>query len=223
MKKDYTSIVLLLDRSGSMQTIRNDVIGGVNSFVEKQAHLPGTADLTLIQFDDKYEVNFINKPLKNVLKLNEDAFVPRGMTALLDAIGRGINDLGHKLAKQPENKRPERVIFVIFSDGQENTSFEFTYEKISEMIKHQRDKYNWQFIYLGANLDAVKEASRFGILKNNAMTYSASTIGTQSAYSAVSDLVGSMRCSSVSSMNSVSFSEEDKKEQEKLINNNKQQ
>lgn len=210
---------MLLDRSGSMASLRNDVIGGVNNFIEAQRKVPGEADFTLVQFDDKYEVNYENKKLNDVSKLTGDTFVPRGMTALLDAFGKTINNLGEKLSKLNESDRPERVIFVIYTDGQENSSIEFTYAKISEMVKHQREKYNWQFLFLGSNLDAFAEANKLGILRNHTMTYSASPIGTQDAYTASSNLVSTMRCASSTTMDSFAFSEEDIKKQEELLKN----
>lgn len=217
MKKDFTSILFLLDRSGSMTDLQSDVIGGFNTFLTKQKSLPGYAELTLVQFDDKYEVNYRNKNLKDVSKLNKDNYQPRGSTALLDAIGRSINELGQHLALLNEEDRPERVIFISFSDGLENSSKELTYEKINEMITHQTNKYGWSFIYLGANQDAIKEASKIGIMANKSMTYSASSIGTASVYDAASNLISLMRSCSVEDMNNVEFSEEDKKKQEELL------
>ena len=200
-----------------MEQLKTDVVGGVNSFIADQKKLPGEADFTLVQFDDQYELNYKNKTLKDVSDLTLDTYIPRGMTALLDAFGKTINEFGAGLASLVDSERPEKVIFVLFSDGLENSSKEFTYEKITEMVNHQREKYKWSFIFLGSNMDAIKEASKFGITKNHSITYSASPIGTSSVYHATSNLVGAMRCCSVNSTEDLSFSDEDRKNQEELL------
>lgn len=218
MKKDSTLICFLLDRSGSMASIRNDVIGGFNSFVDVQKNLPGIANVTLVQFDDEYEIVFKNREIKSVPPLNEITFYPRGNTALLDALGRLINETGKELDALSESEKPERIIIVTQTDGLENSSKEFDYNKISEMIKHQELKYNWQFVYIGANQNAIKEASKFGIKLNKSITYAANSIGASNAYDSMNNLVSNMRCATVADMNNISFSDEDRKKQEDLLN-----
>jgi hypothetical protein len=160
MKSDLTDITLVIDRSGSMEEIRTDAEGGVNSFIREQAQQPGDALLTLVQFDTEYEFVHHGAPIKRV---RDYKLVPRGSTALLDAVGRAINETGDRLAKIPEQDRPGLVIFVIVTDGQENSSKEFTKARIKEMIDEQQKKYNWQFTFLGANQDAFAEAGEIGI------------------------------------------------------------
>jgi Mg-chelatase subunit ChlD len=160
MKKDLCEIVVVLDRSGSMESIKNDMIGGFNTFIAEQKKLPGECLVTLTQFDTEYDIVYSGKPLKDVPGLE---LVPRGSTALLDAVGRTINDVGARLKATAEDQRPERVLFVIVTDGQENVSHEFTITAINQMVTHQRDKYKWEFVYLGANQDSFAEAQKLGI------------------------------------------------------------
>jgi len=177
MKQGYTHIAVVLDRSGSMSTCATDTVGGFNAFVEDQKKVPGEATLTLAQFDDVYELVHNGIALKDVPSLD---FHPRGYTALLDAIGKTINDTGAWLSQKPEDQRPERVFFVILTDGAENASREFTREQIFKMIRHQEDAYKWQFIFLGANQDAIKAGAGIGIKMDSALTYNASN--TSEAY-----------------------------------------
>lgn len=160
MKQGLAEIVVVLDRSGSMQSIRNDMIGGFNAFIEEQRKLPGDCNVTLTQFDDQYEVVYQGKPLKDVPSLE---LAPRGGTALLDAVGRTISQVGTRLESTPEDQRPERVLFVILTDGHENASRELSKAKIKEMVEHQRSKYSWEFVYIGANQDSFGEAQSIGI------------------------------------------------------------
>src|SRR5208283_1990055 len=155
MRSDLTDITLVIDRSGSMEEIREDAEGGVNAFIREQAKQPGEALLTLVQFDTEYD--FIHKgvPVKQVPAYE---LVPRGNTALLDAVGRAINETGERLAKMAESDRPGLVIFVITTDGQENSSKEFSKAQIKEMVERQQSQYKWQFTFLGANQDAFAEA-----------------------------------------------------------------
>ncbi|MFW9872522.1 MAG: hypothetical protein ACFFG0_05415, partial [Candidatus Thorarchaeota archaeon] len=144
-------IVCIIDRSGSMASIAKDAIGGFNTFLEEQKKVKGEATLTFIQFDTDYEIIHENKPLFDVPKLNESTFQPRGATALLDAVGKTIDSVGKRLSNMQENNRPEKVIVAILTDGEENSSKEYTLSKVREMITHQRDKYQWEFIFLAAN------------------------------------------------------------------------
>jgi uncharacterized protein YegL len=160
MRSDLTDITLVVDRSGSMAQVREDAEGGVNSFIEQQAKEPGEALLTLVQFDTEYEFLYKGVPISQVPKYE---LVPRGMTALLDAVGRAINETGERLAKMNEQDRPGLVIFVVMTDGQENSSKEFSKTDIKAMIQRQQDTYHWHFTFLGANQDAFAEAGGMGI------------------------------------------------------------
>jgi hypothetical protein len=170
MRSDLTDITVILDRSGSMEACRSDAEGGLNHFIEEQKKAPGEALFTLIQFDNQYE--FVHKgiPIQTVPHFT---LHPRGCTALLDAIGRAINETGTRLAAMPEDQRPGLVVLAILTDGMENASREFTQVKIKEMIEHQQHVYKWQFTYLGANQDAFQVAANYGIPLAGAANFSA--------------------------------------------------
>jgi uncharacterized protein YegL len=188
MNKNITEIIFLLDRSGSMAGLESDTIGGFNAFIKKQCQLDGETLVTAVQFDDQYEVLWNGTNAKNV-KLTDREYYVRGSTALLDAVGRTILDVGHRLCKASENQKPGKVIFVITTDGMENASREFTYEKVKELIKHQQEKYSWEFIFMGANIDAVKEADNLGIDLDNAYNFEASEKGVEMMYNTVCEAV----------------------------------
>ena len=196
-KKDFSEIICIIDRSGSMGSIRNDSIFGFNTFLQEQKKLPGEANLTLILFDDEYLVVHNNVNIQDVPELTEKTYVPRGWTALLDAIGKTIVTVGERLDKTPEENRPEKVIVAILTDGEENDSEEYTSkEKINEMITHQREKYNWQFIFLGANQDAFKTGGSLGINSADTFNFAANSVGTRSAYNNMTKTVSSYRTNS---------------------------
>ena len=153
MKSDLTDITLVVDRSGSMEQVREDAEGGVNSFIEQQVKEPGEALLTLVQFDTEYEFVHKGVPITEVPRYQ---LVPRGMTALLDAVGRAINETGERLAKMDDRDRPGLVVFVVMTDGLENSSKEFSKSDVKAMIERQQDKYNWHFTFLGANQDICR-------------------------------------------------------------------
>ena len=186
MKKNLTEMVFILDRSGSMQSLTDDTIGGFNSMVEKQKKEDGEAYITTVLFDDYYEVLHDHIDIQKIKPITNKEYYARGCTALLDAVGKTINSVGSRLSGTPEDERPDNVIFVITTDGFENASKEFTKSIIREMIEHQQDKYSWTFIFLGANMDAVGEAASLGINTDFARTYTADTWGTQSVYNSVS-------------------------------------
>jgi len=183
-KPNFIEIVVVLDRSGSMQSVCSDTIGGFNAFVaEQKANALGEVKLSLYQFDDKYDVVYEGKDIKDVPPLTDKTFVPRGMTALLDATGKTINNLGSRLASMPEIERPSLVVFVILTDGQENASKEFKLDQVKEMIKHQTNRYSWQFVFLGADQNAF-QAEQLGISSNNTYTYK--SVDTTTTYTNLS-------------------------------------
>lgn len=192
MNPSLTEIIFLLDRSGSMAGLESDTIGGFNAFIEKQRQLKGEAMVTAVLFDDKYEILWNGVDVKKV-KLTGKEYYVRGCTALLDAVGKTILDIGYRLSAIEESKRPGNVIFVITTDGLENASKEFTYKKVKELIQHQQEKYNWSFIFLGANMDAAKEAESIGICKDDAYDFVASKTGIHTMYCTASNAVSEMR------------------------------
>lgn len=193
MKKNLTEMVFILDRSGSMSSLTSDTIGGFNSMIESQKKEDGEAFVTTVLFDDKYELLHDHIDIQEVKELTNKEYFARGMTALLDAVGKTINSIGARLANTEEEKRPEKVIFVITTDGFENASIEFTKAKVKEMIEHQQEKYSWTFMFLGANMDAVGEAASLGIKTDFARTYTATAQGTSSVYTSLSSAMSFMR------------------------------
>lgn len=206
-KPNTTLVAVVLDRSGSMGFIRQPTIDGFNGFLAEQKK--STADearLTLVQFDHEYLVVHNNLPLADVPDLTAETFVPRGNTALLDALGRAIISTGETLAAMAEDERPEQVVFVIITDGQENASREYTKAKIAEMVKIQTEVYKWQFVFLGANMDAIGEGAGMGVHLNNAMTFSADERGVGVMYRSLSNNVKSYRA--VRDFSALSFTDE---------------
>lgn len=193
MKENLTELVFILDRSGSMSGLETDTIGGFNSMLEKQKKESGEAFVTTVLFDDKYEVLHDRYDIKGVNLLTEKEYYVRGSTALLDAIGITINNIGKALSDTKEEDRPGKVLFVIITDGMENSSREFSYEKVKKMVEHQKSKYSWDFIFLGANIDAIKTANSFGISADMATNFVSDSAGTQLNYKIVSEVVSSFR------------------------------
>jgi hypothetical protein len=202
-------ITVVLDRSGSMQSVRQDTIGGFNAFLGEQRKLPGQCTVSMVQFDDQYEPLYSGKPVQDAPPLSADNFVPRGMTALLDAIGRTINETGRRLAAMPEAHRPGKVLFVILTDGGENSSKEFTRQQVFDMIGHQKSVYSWDFVFLGANQDAISVGRSLNIADGSAMTYAANPVGTQAAFASASAYASQTRSGAQGS-----FSDEDRRKQE---------
>jgi hypothetical protein len=205
MKDNFTRIAIILDRSGSMESCKESTVAGFNGFIRSQKEIPGEATVKLVQFDDQYETAF-DKRLEECPELNQSTFVPRGSTALLDAQGRTIVELGQELAALPESERPSKVIVVTLTDGLENASRQYNLEKIGEMIREQRDKYNWDFVFLGANQDAIATAAAMSIPLPSAMSYSTSKAGIAATMAAVSNYVGAARKGKAAA-----FSAEDRK------------
>ncbi len=188
MNNNLTDVTLIVDRSGSMITCKIEAENGVNTFISEQKKQPGECTFTLVQFDTVYDFVFKGQ---NIQDVGTYTLCPRGWTALLDAVGRAINETGERLAAMPEDQRPGLVTFVIVTDGQENSSHEFTLAKIKEMIEHQQSVYSWKFTFLGANQDAFATAGSLGIPKMSAATYNAAR--TDSAFLAAANNVSRMR------------------------------
>jgi hypothetical protein len=193
MKQNYTDINIVLDRSGSMESVKDDTIGGFNAFLNSQKAVSGEATITLVQFDNEYQTVYRAISLERAQPLDNTTFVPRGSTALLDAIGRTVVETGRRLADLSEDSRPDKVIFVILTDGFENASREYDNHRINDMIQNQRDNYKWEFVFLGANQDAIATAGNMGIQAANAMTYAANSVGTALAFEAVADNIAQYR------------------------------
>ncbi|MDP3849315.1 MAG: VWA domain-containing protein [Luteolibacter sp.] len=163
MNDKLTEIAFILDRSGSMQSMVEPAISGFNRLLREQQQEPGSARFTLVLFDDQYEVPCHSLPIAEVVELDTSTYVPRGGTALLDAIGRTIDELGENLAAIPEAERPGQVIVAVLSDGEENASHCFTWQDIAARIRHQTQAYDWKFLFLGANQDAIATAAKMSI------------------------------------------------------------
>ena len=185
MKENLTEIVCILDRSGSMRNLSKDTVEGYNSFIEKQKNEPGEAVLTTVLFNDEYQLLHDRKNIKDVSEMTINDYYPIGCTSLLDAIGKTIDDIGVKLAETKEEERPSKVIFMITTDGMENSSKKYSYDDIKTKVKHQQEKYSWEFIFIGANIDSYNEGSKLGFSESNISNYTADSIGTKSVYDAV--------------------------------------
>lgn len=197
-----TDIVVVLDRSGSMETIRKDTIGGFNRFLKEQQALPDPATMSIYQFDTVYETVYEAKAIKDAPELTEATFVPRGGTALLDAIGRTINAVAVRA--------PARPVIVVITDGEENSSKEFNSTQIKELIK-KYEAAGWQFVYLGANQDAFAVGGNMGFARGSTMSTAANAVGTQSMYASTSSTLRAYRSGETKTM---AFSVEDRKKQE---------
>jgi len=193
MKKGLTELIFILDRSGSMSGLESDTIGGYNAMLEKQKKEPGEAVITTVLFDDKYELLHDRINIRGIEPITEKEYYVRGTTALLDAVGRTISKIVNVQKHTVEDERAENVMFVITTDGMENASREYSYEKIRQMIEHQKSKYGWEFIFLGANIDAVDTAERFGIGQDRAVNYNADSEGTLLNYEVISETVSNLR------------------------------
>ena len=191
-----TELVFILDRSGSMSGLEKDTIGGFNSMLEKQRKEPGDAVVSTVLFDNEIEVIHDRVSIANVPNLTDQEYYVRGCTALLDAVGGAIHHIGnvHKYARREDV--PEKTLFIITTDGLENASRRYTYDKVRHMIEHQKERYGWEFIFLGANIDAAAEARRFGIDEAMAANYHCDEAGTALNYQVISEAITSVRASS---------------------------
>ena len=196
MNKNLTELVMILDRSGSMSGLESDTIGGYNSMLKKQRETEGEVLVSTVLFDHNIEVLHDRVPLDKVPKMTEKDYYVRGCTALLDAVGGAIHHIGnvHKYAR--EEDRPEKTIFVITTDGLENASHRYSYDRVKEMVERQKEKYGWEFLFLGANIDAIETAGRFGITADRATNYNSDHEGTALNYEVLADTVSDMRCCS---------------------------
>lgn len=191
MRQDYTDVTVVLDRSGSMESIRSEMEGGFASFVRKQQALPGHCLLTMVQFDgEAIEVCYTGRPLADVGHLGLE---PRGMTPLLDATAFSIRATGQRLAGLAESERPGQVLVLIITDGQENDSVETTVDALRQMIEHQRERYQWEFIYLGANVDALMEGGQIGIPATHNVNFDADEAGVMASWQLLDKKLASLR------------------------------
>ena len=191
--KDYSDIIAIIDRSGSMKSMQEEAIGAFNAFLEQQKELPDEASMTLVLFDNEYLKPYEALPLSDVKPLDNQSFVPRGTTALLDAVGRSIDDAGRRFAAMPENERPAQVIVCILTDGKENASSDYTQARVADMIKHQREKYSWAFVFLAANQDAFETGASLNIPAAHTHNYQATGEGTKVAFRKMSASVSKLR------------------------------
>ena len=193
MNKNYTEIAFVLDRSGSMESCREAAMNGFNLFLREQQQAEGLVKLTLVLFDDEYLVPINGLPVAEIVPLNDDSYVPRGSTALLDAIGRTVDEQGARLSALPEPDRPAQVIVAILTDGLENSSQSYTWRQIARVIKQQTEQYRWTFLFLGANQDAIATAAQMNIAAANAATYVADAAGLHASSSSLTRKVRGMR------------------------------
>lgn len=193
MKFNLTELIFILDKSGSMSGLEGDTIGGFNSMLERQRKESGVAYVTTVLFDNNYELLHDRENIKTVKPISRKEYFVGGTTALLDAMGNTINNIGMALSNLVEEQRPEKVLFVIITDGMENSSCEFTHNKIKQMIEHQKSKYFWEFIFLGSNIDAIGTASSLGISEDKAVNFLCDSVGTELNYKVVSEAVSSFR------------------------------
>ena len=209
MKKGLTEIVFILDRSGSMSGLESDTIGGYNSMIEKQKKEEGEALISTVLFDGQTDVLHDRVPLDKISPITEKEYYVRGSTALLDAVGGAIRHIGnvHKYAR--EEDVPEKTLFIITTDGMENSSRQYSYDKVKKMIEKQKEKYHWEFIFLGANIDAVGVADRFGVDRQHAVRYECDSAGTALNFQVMNKMVSCARgAKSAKAMNEAFCSEE---------------
>jgi uncharacterized protein YegL len=208
MRNNLSELVLVVDRSGSMNSCRVDAEGGINAFIKDQRGQPGEATLTLVQFDDKYE--FVHKGTP-IMEVGDYKLIPRGWTALLDAVGKAVNETGERLAALPESERPGCVIVVIVTDGQENMSKEFTRQQVRDMITHQQEKYNWKFTFIGTDASTFDDAANIGINLDQTVRYDPAKSGK--TYHVMSNAVSQVRCASMNGqLQDLSYSDDQRNE-----------
>lgn len=195
MKKGLTEMVFILDRSGSMSGLEDDTIGGFNSTIRKQKREDGEAIVTTVLFDDEYEILHDRFDIGSVGEMTDREYYTRGCTALLDAVGSTVQKTINVQKNLPEKDRAENVVFVIITDGHENSSCEYDYKSVRKMIKKQQDEFGWEFLFLGANIDAAEEGAKIGIRRNRTTRYVHDNIGTAKAYDAIAGAISEQRMS----------------------------
>jgi len=193
MKSNVTELVFILDRSGSMAGLESDTIGGYNAFLKKQKKVDGIAYVTTVLFDDAYELLHYRENIKEVKQVTEKEYYVRGCTALMDAIGKTIHKVSETQRNLTKKSRADQVIFVITTDGLENASVEYSVGKVKDLIEKYQKEYDWQFIFLGANIDAVETASQMGIRKDRAVNFHADSKGLEVNYRTINEAVTSLR------------------------------
>ena len=196
MKKGLTEVVFILDRSGSMSGLEADTIGGYNSMLKKQKQEDGEAIISTVLFDDQTEVLHDRISLEKVDHITDKEYYVRGCTALLDAVGGAIDHIGNVQKKLPKEERPEKTLFIITTDGMENASRHYSYDKVKKMVEKKKLKKHWEFVFLGANIDAVEVAGRFGVAANRAVRYECDEAGTALNFEVMSKMVSCARASS---------------------------
>ncbi len=194
MRKGLTEVVFILDRSGSMSGLEADTIGGFNSMLDRQRKGEGEVIISTVLFDDKTEVLHDRVDIAKVEPMNDNQYFVRGCTALLDAVGGAIHHIGnvHKYARDED--RPEKTLFIITTDGMENASRQYSYDRVRKMLERQKERFGWEFLFFGANIDAVEVAGRFGIKENRAVRYESDKKGTALNYKFLNETVSRVRC-----------------------------
>lgn len=193
MKKGLTEMLFILDRSGSMCGLETETIGGYNGLIEKQRHVEGNAIVNTVLFDGEMNVIHNRVPLEKVKPLTEKEYYARGCTALLDAVAKSVKHIRKVQKGLPEDEKPEHTIVVITTDGEENSSREYTLDKVKRLVKRMQEKHNWEFMFLGANIDAISAAGRIGISADRAVRYKSDRRGTALNYKVVGEAMACMR------------------------------
>lgn len=193
MNTNHTDITIILDRSISMAPVTKETLAGFNKFLDEQKKAQGTATLTLHQFDHEHETPIKAQDVRHIAPITSETYVPRGNTALLDAMGRAITETGRRLDAMPERDRPSKVVVVVITDGEENSSREFTRPRVMALIKHQQDKYSWEFVFMGANQDAIQAGVNYGFMAAKSMSYAANTAGVTDSFGSIASNVGAFR------------------------------
>ena len=193
MRKDLTEVVFILDRSGSMAGLESDTIGGFNSLIEKQKKEEGEAYISTVLFDDQQEVIYDRVPISKIEPMTDSQYYVRGCTALLDAVGGAIKHISGVQKALPEDERPEKTLFIITTDGMENASRKYDYDKVKKLVEKKQKKSGWEFLFLGANIDSIQTAGKFGIGASRAIDYCCDEAGTELNYKVLSDVVSGVR------------------------------
>ena len=209
MRKGLTESVFILDRSGSMSGLESDTIGGFNSMITKQKKGEGEVLVSTVLFDDVVEVLHDRVSISKVEPMNDNQYFVRGCTALLDAVGGAIHHIENVQKYTRKEDKPEKTLFIITTDGMENASKQYSYEEVKKKVEHQKENYGWEFLFLGANIDAIEVAGRFGISPSRAVNYESDSEGTQLNYSVLSETVTKMRQAPCAAKMSMVLDEED--------------